>query len=531
MSRRRIAWQDGEARIQRWIDACWAASFDEENPRRSRGERLHESSRRLLYRLESPRELSVDASGAATIRGLVIKVHRTHSGRHAFREALKRRIGQSPALREWQALVELHAARVPVPEPLAWGVLPGGDPLVVTEYFEGRALARLLDAASEGERWSWIDRLAESVARLHAAGYRHGDLHLGNLHGADETVKILDVQRAHRLRSERERLRDLAQLDFSIARAGFDIALRRRLRERLEAPPELDTACRAFVRDFVRGRARREFRTGRAWSAWQPAAFDELAGLLDATASRSGLESALQAAIADPRPGDRRSGRTRISEHAEGRSTIVAKRTTQVTWGRIALDRLRGPSALRSFRMGQRLALLGTLAARPLGALEEREPQRPQTSWLFLEKVGQRDLDRYRPATESAARRCCEALADWIAEWQAWGIEHRDLKASNIRIDDRDGHFRFWLVDLEDIRLRRRPSDRSRLRALVQLNASLADDAFSATARKHGLDRYLDRLPFAGSNRRELVATLAQRSLARQHRWQGLGCAAMRPDP
>ena len=104
------------------------------------------------------------------------------------------------------------------------------------------------------------------------------------------------------------------------------------------------------------------------------------------------------------------------------------------------------------------------------------------------------------------------------------GVDHRDLKAGNIRVDDRDGEFRFWLIDLEDLRIRRRVGDAARRRALVQLNASLADEAFSPRSRVLGLDAYLERLPFEGTRRNVLTRAIARDSIARNHRWRGVDC-------
>jgi tRNA A-37 threonylcarbamoyl transferase component Bud32 len=522
MSNRRIAWQDGDERVQRWVEG-WIAGASATS-----GELLYENPRRILYRLETTRELSIDSSGATAIRGVIVKIHRTHTGRHQRRESIKRRIGYSPALREWQALSELHALGVPVPEPLAWGILPGGDPLLVTEYFEGRALSSVLTTEPADEQIRWIDRLAQAVSALHEAGFRHGDLHLGNLHVREDEVMILDLQRARRARNRKEKLRDLAHLDFSIARMGLRIRLRRRLRERFGAPPGLDLVARRFVRDFLRGRSRREHRVGRAWSSWQPHSFRGIAGLQDESASPAALERALRSAIADPRPNDRRGGRTRVSVHLDESRPMIVKRTTQLTRAQCFADRLRGSPARREFRSGQRLALLGALGAKPLAAVEERPARRPVTSWLILERVGIEDLDRYQPRSEEDAQRCCVELAAWIAEWHAWGIDHLDLKASNIRIDDREDTFRFWLVDLGDLRFRRHLSDAARLRALIQLNASLADEAFSLEARKRGLDDYRERLPFKRLDRDELIEAITRRSLARKHRWQALGREATR---
>jgi len=515
MSRRQIAWQEGEERVQRRVEQWFADGAS------ATSQLLAESERRILYRLDIRAEPAIDPHGHSTTQSVVVKIHRTHSGRHRRRESFKKCIGFSPASREWRALEALHAKSVPVPQPLAWGQLQSGDPLLVTEYCQGTSLLDALSIAGPEQQMTWIERLACSVEALHGAGYRHGDLHLGNLHTRGSRVVIFDLQRARRARSDGERLRDLAHLDFSIARRGFDLELRHRLRAALGHPRDFDAASRRFIHDFVRGRSRREFRLGHAWESWRSG---PLSGLRESATSLPALAEALGAALTAPRSGDRRGGRSQISVHGNGSQALVVKRMTTPTLGRAGLDLLRGSPALRGFRIGQRLALLGSLGARPLAALDQRSRGLPEKSWLIMQSVGLCDLDAYRPRCEREARRCAIALARWIAEWQAWGIEHRDLKAGNIRVDDREGRFRFWLIDLEDLRFRSRVDDAARRRALVQLNASLADEAFSLRSRLLGLDAYLERLPFEGARRNALARAIARDSIARNHHWRGDDC-------
>jgi len=520
MNKRRIDWQDGDEQIRSRVEA-WVAGGST-----VMSECLHESPRRSLHRLDETATASV-----------VLKIHHAPAGRHRLREAIKAGIGYSPIAREWRALTKLHAAGVPVPEPLARGVLPDGDAFLVMQHLEGPDFGSQLGGGSETR--TWIDRLARSVDRFHAAGFRHGDLHLGNLHLHHDQIMILDLQRARRAWGRREQLRDLAHLDFSIARRGLDVTCRRRLKRALGDPNGLDAAARRFVRDFLRGRSRRELRLGRNWEAWQVRVPVEcgssnsirtFAGLRARDVESARLEAALRQAIDDPTAGDRRGGRTRISLHAdgEGSGSLIVKRMTSHRRRDVLADRIRGSSAWRSFRSGQRLSLLGPLGARTFAALEERSARGPATSWLIVESVGSFDLDEYRPASEEAARTCSLALARWVAEWHAWGIEHLDLKAGNIRVDDRNGEFRFWLIDLGDIRFRRRLGDSARRKALVQLNASLADDAFPPSARLAALDDYVERLPFRGVRQRELVESIARLSQVRNHRWRGVGCHSAR---
>jgi tRNA A-37 threonylcarbamoyl transferase component Bud32 len=519
MSNRGIHWQEGNERVRTRV-GDWVESGSE-----LMSECLHESPQRSLHRLDQ-----------AATPSVVLKIHHTKNGRHRLREAIKAGIGYSPVAREWGALTRLHAAGVPVPEPLARGVLPNGDAFLVMEYLEGPDI--LSHLGRENECSAWIDRLADSVAMLHAKGFRHGDLHLGNLRVHHGRVMILDLQRARRAWGRREQLRDLAHLDFSIARRGFDVECRRRLRRALGDPAGHDAASRRFVRDFLRGRSRRELRIGRNWQRWQfreliedatSASIRTFEGLRARDIEMARLENALGEAIRDPSTGDRRGGRTRITRHGDqdGSGPLIVKRMIPNRGREAFVDRLRGSSALRSFRRGQRLSLLGSLGARTFAALEERRAGHRASTWLILESVGRFDLDEYQPASEEDARRCSVALARWIAEWHAWGIEHLDLKAGNIRIDDRNGEFRFWLIDLVDIRFRRRLSDAARRRALAQLNASIADDAFPLSARLAALDDYVERLPFRNVGKQESLESIARLSQARNHRWRGVGCQCL----
>ncbi len=509
-----VRWKSGERAVQRRVEA-WLEDRGEE-PEAP----LHQSDRRSVHRLgpSAPDPHGVPPHPTT----LAIKRHRTRTGPHRLREAWKQWLGRSPAMREWRALVELHAAGVPVPRPLALGLTAEGDPLVVTAHTGDGDLASVLDEVDATEAATWIERVAAAVSALHAAGYRHGDLHLGNLRVTDAEVWILDLQSARRTRSERLRLRDLAHLDFSLARRGLPLELRRVLRRGEADPARLDAAARRFVRDFARGRARRELRPGRAW---RRIGHGSRRGLREATAPEEALEAALAAASSGRDGERRRRGRTRIWAHAEGSRDWVVKRTRPASAAAALGDALRGSAARRSFFRGQRLALLGELAARPVAALDERRWGLARTSWLVLERVGELDLDAWRPDDAESARRCAVALAEWIAEWQAWGIEHRDLKAGNVRISNGEEGWRFWLVDLEDLRFRRRPSSRARLRALVQLNASLADEAFPVEARLEALEAYLSRLPITGRNAHDLAPELVRRSVARGHRFRGEGCS------
>ena len=91
MSGRPITWKSGDERVRSWVEE-WIAEGSSTN-----AQLLHESGRRLLYRLDSRAELSIDSHGDSTTRSVIVKIHRTHSGRHPRRESFKKRIAFSPA--------------------------------------------------------------------------------------------------------------------------------------------------------------------------------------------------------------------------------------------------------------------------------------------------------------------------------------------------------------------------------------------------------------------------------------------------
>jgi len=501
--RRASEWQAGEHSVQRRVDA-WL-----NDPTSFSATALHDNPRRILQRLDD--DTGLEAS-------CVIKRHRSRTGRHPLREAVKRLLGRSPARREWRALDRLHAAGIAVPRPLAWARLADGDELVVSEWRQGIALQAAFDRAHEpAQRNRLLDALSRSVSALHAAGWRHGDLHQGNLLVEPDRITLLDLQRARPLRYDRQRLDDLAQLEFSLARIGLTPSERQRLRSLLGVDEALDRSLRRFLRDYLRGRARRVLRVGRRWSRVK---IGERSGRCEA--SLAAREIAKWIADAEKSTGsqERRGGRTRIIELKQNDRCLIVKRMDAGSLGRALADRVRGSAAARAFETGQRLSLLGELAPRPLAFLEERALGLPRRSWLLLETVGEEDLDRYQPTSETETLRCAQALGAWLAECHAWGLHHRDLKAGNIRITATDANFRFWWLDLEDIVITARVGDAARLHALAQLNASLADAVIPVSARRAAFDAYCARLPFA-MDVTKVLREIVRQSLARAHRWRG----------
>lgn len=505
----KIHWSAGDASTRSVIEGAFADGLNG-------AILLQASAHRRVYSI-APAESD---EGPPRPSPLVLKIHHTATGRHPFREGLKRRLGRTAARREWLALESLHENRIAVPRPRAWGRLPNGDEIIITDFLPGESLRNRFREAAPEQRRQLVERLARTILALHATGYRHGDLHLGNLWADDEQIVLLDLERARPRWNSHEPLVDLAQLELSLAKADWDKSSRRALRKLTGVDARFESVLRRFLRDYLRGRARRALRVGRHWANAQVGRFK---GLRETSLNGDTLAKLFEAADADPNPSMRRGGRIRITKtNANGRAMIV-KRVAAGGIRRALTDGMRGSSAARAFHQGQRFGLLCDRAARPLAYLEERRFGLPVRSWLVLEEVGESDLDQLIPQTEAIANRVAKALGSWLAEGHSWGLSHRDQKASNIRVTITPRSIRFWLIDLEDLIGPKECSEQARLHALSQLNASLSDEAFGLDARLAALDHYLAQAPDSIARDGAMIQIVKQ-SLARQHRWRGQGC-------
>jgi len=499
-----VQWYAGEASLQSQIEP-WLADHSRT------ATLLHESPHRLVQRVPLGNTANSKHPASDVV---VVKIHRTATGRHPYRERGKALLGRSSARREWMALRKLFDLGAAVPRPRAWGRLTNGDEIVITDFIDGQPITH-----AEADV---VDAMASAIAKIHDAGYRHGDLHLGNLLADGDQIVLFDLQRARPLRSARDRLWDLARLELSLARAGWNPTVRKALRDRLDVGDEFEKILRRFLRDHLRGRGRRVLRIGRNWSVAQ---VGELKGLRDATLQEESLTALIETCDQQAGIRERRGGRvqlieTKLIDPEVGERLVIVKRIAAGNLRRALGDKLRGTPAARAFHAGQASGLLSKRAARPLAFLEKRRFGLPLYSLLVLEKVGDEDLDHVSPNSPEAETRLACALGEWLADGHAWGLSHRDLKAGNIRVAIRGEAIQFWLIDLEDLSGPKHLSDEARLHALSQLNASLSDEAMSIEARLAALEIYESRVPFRRTN--ENAATLiARRSLARAHRWRG----------
>lgn len=522
-----IGWRGGEPSLHRRVERALAKALDDPQP-------IHTSERRTLHRLMLPPIAGED--GALEGIEVVCKLYHRRHGVRRLREVVKRRISRSSAQREWNALLQATERDLPVPEPLAYGRISSNEEVLVTRFEPGRPLLELLEdtraCGPDLSRDPWsatCSAIAHATGALHQAGMHHGDLHAGNLRLGERGIVLLDLQRARPLRSEAERLLDLAQLEYSLARSGATPEMRATLRRALGVGAELDRAMARFVRDHRRGRARRRLRIGRDWQriTIHPDARGTMLrrvdpGLVQACFSSIDPDAVTEAGIREIR----RTERVLVHELRAGDRRVVTKRVRAGSPLRALADRFRGSAAARAFRRGGADRLISHRAAPALAYVDLLRKGWPVESWLLMERVGEEDLDALVPVDAREAQRITTALGRWLAEQHAIGLSHGDLKGGNIRLERSPEAIRFWLVDLQDLRGPGTLSERARIEALSQLNASLADEAFDAKSRRAGLAAYAERLAFSRPLD-EVAHEIARRSVARDHRFRAQDCASL----
>jgi len=520
------AWLEGDEqtrdRVYRWL-------VDEHADKHAHV--LAESPRRRLVLLTC-----ADAGGSGA-GDLLVKHFRGGLERHRLREALKLRLGLTAVRREWRMLQRLWQRGLAVPRPLGRARLRDGGEILVLEYIHGRSLAEAL-TDSPSQKRELLTLLGRRVRELHEAGLAHRDLHIGNVHVGGDGPTLLDFQRARRAFGRRSRLRDVGELDFSLAHHGVSCASRVRVRRSALAQTDgrlgaeerrlVRAAGRASVRRaqrYFRSRTRRSLRPGRRFARLRQAHGMRLRELPEEAvhealaAHRAAISQSHQSVL-------KHDHRARVSAVQTAGRRIIVKEVVKRGHLRQLADLVRGSAGRRAWLGGHGLQARGVAAATPLAFVELRRMGLPLRSTVLLE-----DVRPAEPVHESSFARAdpaavMRALCRLAVAMHSRGALHGDFQSLHVLLADSpagDGEPALRLIDLEGVRFPRRLREGDRIKALAELNASLPDDLVPAAMRLESFRRYARALPFASGAHRALREIVRQ-GLARGHHWSGAAC-------
>jgi tRNA A-37 threonylcarbamoyl transferase component Bud32 len=463
------------------------------------------------------------------------------------RERLRAWVRWPKGRTEYQRGVELLRRGVPTLEPLAWGV-DGLDSYVVTRTLP-EAVPLLDWLETRPTLGDFPERLGAFLARCHAAGVCHADLHPGNLlldrsgglylidlhlaqlgnplahRAAAENLVMLDrwfalrYSRTHRLRAFRAYalLRPEIRLHAGELAQQTATSLRRYVRE-------LDVRCRGRGRHFAR-----------IPGGIRLASFDS-AVLQSLRASANAWLDAPDAVVL------KRSASSTVIERPlpfEGRvQPLIVKRMDATRWTDAWTAWFRPDAATRSWRMGHALALRGLPTPRCLAVWHVGA-----TGYLVQEKVPEavylkEFLDRLPAETLRRRRDLARQVGRLVRQLHAWEIRHRDLKAPNLLVSparpvlgvrgleapEIDGGDHVWLVDLVGASLCPGLEEGRKVRDLARLHASFwGDPRVSRTDCLRVLASYLHEGLRGRGGWKKWWRAIARRSEAKRQRNERMG--------
>ncbi|MGE0624990.1 MAG: hypothetical protein AB7I04_13690 [Pseudomonadales bacterium] len=354
--------------------------------------------------------------------------------------------------RERQGLDRLAAAGLPVPARLEALDGPRLSGLVLEYLPDASAIAD----ADQGA----LERVAEYFGRLHAAGYRQTDQHLGNFVRCRGDVFTVDgdgVRKRRRLAGRRGDLDNLALLAAQRSPSrdeGLEELLAAYARGRGAAPPDA-AAFRARLLRARQGRMRRylaktlrdctEFAVRRRPERVTYAVRGVGERLLGSLFGRP-LDPSATAFL----PGEvLKAGNSATVLRLREEAPVVVKRYN-VKNVRHGLRRMLRPHPRyrRAWRFGQLLALLDIPTARPLVLVEERRLLWRGVAYLVQSDLPGMDLQAEVGLEGLSEARLLEVTA-LFAMLRSAGLCHGDTKASNFIVYQDRVH----LIDLDAMRM------------------------------------------------------------------------------
>jgi tRNA A-37 threonylcarbamoyl transferase component Bud32 len=459
-----------------------------------------------------------------------------------LRAWLRQLVRPAKARMECDRALAVAAKFVPTITPLGlgerWTATGPGESFLVTRTLEDveplnafleMTLPALPPARQATVRTGVAEELGALVARMHAGGILHHDLHAGNLLiglEADDQVRLylIDLHAVHLGRpldwpARRDNLVLLNR--WFVLRASRADRLRfwRAYWRAWGDPPDGTLTFRDQALDleqltwasnlrFWQHRDRRSLDSNRYYQRVRSAT-------VRGHVVRDLDQAVLAGLLADPDEPFRRSGSRWLKDSPSSSVielevavngmpyTAVYKRFRVTTWTDPWTALVRRSPALRSWILGHGLRERCLPTARPLAVLHRYRHGLCQEGYLLTVKIADavdlhaslRRLDDLTCAERQAVlRQRIHQVADLVRDIHRRRLSHRDLKAANLLVQGAHGTDAgaVWLIDLVGVRCQEKLSWRRRVQNLARLHASFLDSSdLTRTDRLRFLRDYL----------------------------------------
>jgi len=453
-----------------------------------------------------------------------------------FLKAVKGRF-YSPAEREYHLAHLLAEKGVPTFTPLAVStVRKGGLPrksYLLSKSIEGAQSLkefmhdRYLNQESAGalEKKRVTVGLAEFVSNLHRKGILHRDFHWGNILIKEEGKNdyrfyLMDLHRVELKStvSRGERIKNLASLNTGFCQVVSRAERLRFLKAYVEGDEKgkecyprfsrlVEEKTEQMLKKIWQKREKRCLRANKYFISFKSPAYR---GIIDREYYSDGLLALLKnpdQAFSEPLSTIIKDSPTASSWSmpltiSERKVEVYIKRYNYQNFFYASKYFLRASRGKRAWRRAHGFVARDIPTPHPVAFVEQRKGRFLIKSYLITRGVDRSIslatlLEKGISALpQEACTRKCEFLhqgAHLVRKMHERGVCHRDLKASNILVCEREGRKELLLIDLDSARIKRHVSREDRVRDLARLNASLLNTRrVSTTDRLRFLKCYLN---------------------------------------
>ena len=443
----------------------------------------------------------------------------------------------SPAEKEWRVAQILTRKMVPTFVPLALGKprrpgLTHRSCLISQSIDRGESLKDYLchyhltypDPTGEGKKRTLI-ALAHFVKDLHQKGVVHQDFHWGNIlvkHGEGKTIHfyLMDL---HRIKikvrlTDKERIHNLASLNTAFVFTWSKTQRWRFLKAYAAGDTRWEQHARYFARRIdaltVKMVQKQWLKRDKRYVQENKYVAPFISGPYRGFINRSFSNPEFLALLHDPDHAFSAPGSITLKD-SNTTSSCSIPITLSGENNAIHIKRYNYQSSLyalkncfrcsrgkRAWRTAHGLLARKITTPLPISFTEQRKGRLLLTSYFItrtidhalpLSTVLQKDRAAPFPHNYSRKNMLLPKVAHLVRKMHARGIWHRDLKASNILVQEKvpDGET-LYLVDLDSIRIKKRLDRKEKIRDLARLNASLiSTTTVSMTDRLRFLQCYL----------------------------------------
>ena len=407
-------------------------------------------------------------------------------------ESLKYLILPSKARKEWFIAHQLQKRNLAIPRPLGWMERLHRGFVKESYYLSeaiGSGVSLIEEAEKLGDRFPLFE-LAKTVKRVHQEGLIHSDLHAGNFLWDGGTLFLTDLHSAKIVKNPtlKQRLWNLSLLFHSLRSIWGEVDQARFMDTYFEGEsyyPERKKEFLQKVSSWMEKLQNKQWRsrTKRCLKESSEFSVQKRKGVhyyrrrdfpLEVLKQR--VEEHLR--LVEEKPSDlvKCSPEITVSILENGKRKLSVKQYRPHKYWRGFKEHFRHSRGLKAWIAGNGLSARGVPSLKPLGLVE-------RTSWSglsessFLMEVSDRDqeLDRYILANLGdfkERRSFIKAFAKWLSHYHQLNLYHQDMKTCNMMISKAGEGWNFHLLDLEDVRLDGKVSEKELFKNFLQLNTS-----------------------------------------------------------